>query len=246
MLNRRTGLFAAAALLVVAFAVVVSRDEPTAPTLPVTQSKPQVQATPSNVSPPAEESGADLAPQSGYVAAEATSDDAGGSDAGFRTSAAGELLLDEKTRLHIEALVAGSDPNDLNAAIRERTQDLPPAAANRVEELVNNFVQYQQAQRQTYPPNDAPITEDDAVRELEGLHALREAHFGPEVARLFYEKEEAIAREMIEVLRVENDPSLTPQEKVERARALREQLPGVAAIERSNREAATQNDPPNN
>jgi hypothetical protein len=48
------------------------------------------------------------------------------------------------------------------------------------------------------------------------------------------------------VLRVENDPSLTAQEKVERARALREQLPGVAAIERSNREAAMQNNPSNN
>jgi lipase chaperone LimK len=96
---------------------------------------------------------------------------------------------------------------------------------------------YQQAQRQLDPPDAAPLTEDDAIRQLEGLHALREAHFGPDVARRFFGREEAIGREMIEVLRVENDQSLTTQEKLERSQALRERLPGVAAIERNNRQS---------
>jgi hypothetical protein len=157
--------------------------------------------------------------------------------AAFRADTTGELVLDEQTRLNIEALIAHSESSTLYAAVREQTEDLPPAAARRVEELVDKYVSYQQALRQSYPPGEAPPTAEDAVRELEGLHALREAYFGVDVARRFYGNEETLAREMIEVMRVENDPSLTAQEKLERAQALRKQLPGVAEIERRNRDA---------
>jgi lipase chaperone LimK len=157
--------------------------------------------------------------------------------AAFRADAAGELVLDEQTRLNIEMLVAQTDANSLYAATREQTEDLPPAAARRAEELVERFVSYQQAQRQSYPPGAAPPTAEDAIRELEGLHALREAHFGVDVARRFYGAEEIVAREMIELMRVENDTSLTAQEKLERSNALRTHLTAVTAIERGNREA---------
>lgn len=167
----------------------------------------------------------------------AKDDDMEVNDATFRVDAAGELVLDEHTRFGIEALIASTDVRNLYAKTREHTEKLPPAAARLAEDLVNKFVLYQQAQKQTYPPDVAPLTPEDAVRELEGLHALREAHFGPEVARKFYGNEETIAREMIEVMRLENDQSLTPEEKLERAQALREQLPGVAAIEQRNRDA---------
>jgi Proteobacterial lipase chaperone protein len=242
ILNNRTWLLTGAALIAVALAVIFSRGERPATTVPVSESKPKLETHRPNAAAPGIEDRTDIAPQPGAEEWVDSIDDAQGSDRAFRTNAAGDLVVDEHTRVHIEALVASSDPNELSSAIREQTVDLPPAAASRAEELVNQFVQYQQAQRQTYPPDDAPVTEDDAVRELEGLHALREAHFGADVARLFYAKEEALAREMIEVLRVENDASLTAQEKLERARALREQLPGVAAIEKNNREAAMQND----
>lgn len=160
-----------------------------------------------------------------------------GNDAVFRVNSAGELVLDEQTRLNIEALVASTDADNLYATTRKHTENLPAAAAQLAAELVDRFVHYQQAQRQTYPPDVAPLTLEDAVSELEGLHGLRVAHFGPEVARKFYGNEEIIAREMIEVMRLENDQSLTPKEKLERAQALREQLPAVAAIEKSNRDS---------
>jgi hypothetical protein len=242
ILNNRTWLLAGAALIAVALTVIFSRGERPATTVPVSETKPKLETHRPNAGAPAIEDRTDIARQPGAEESVDRIDDAEGSDRAFRTNAAGDLIVDEHTRVHIEALVASSDPNEFSSAIRQQTVDLPPAAASRAEELVNQFVQYQQAQRQTYPPDDAPVTEDDAIRELEGLHALREAHFGAEVARLFFAKEEALAREMIEVLRVENDASLTAQEKLERARALREQLPGVAAIEKNNREAAMQND----
>lgn len=162
-----------------------------------------------------------------------------GDDAVFRVDAAGELVVDQQTRLNIEALVALTDQRALYDAVREHTEQLPPRAASQAAELVDTFIHYQQAQRQAYRPDDAPLTPEDAIRQLEGLHALREAHFGPEVARRFYGEEESIAREMIEVMRIENDQSLTVEEKQERARALREILPGVAAIEKSNRESTS-------
>jgi len=149
-------------------------------------------------------------------------------------------VLDEQTRLNIERLVAQTEPHNLYAEASEQMENLPPSAARQAQELIEKFVIYQQAQRQIQPPDVAPVTEDEAVRQLQELHSLREVHFGAEVARRFYGKEESLAREMIEVIRIENDQSLTPEEKLERSRALREQLPGVAAIEKGNRESAPQ------
>jgi hypothetical protein len=175
-------------------------------------------------------------------AATALADQAEEAAAVFRASPTGELIIDEKTRINMEELIAQSGLERLFDAVQEQTQHLPPVAARQAEELAQKFVQYQQAQRQTYPPSETSVTEDDAIRELEGLHALREVHFGTEIARGLYGREEAIAREMIEVMRIENDASLTTEEKLARAQALRERLPNVAAIEKNNRDAAAPKD----
>jgi hypothetical protein len=167
------------------------------------------------------------------AAAESGSDEAGPT---FRVDDAGKLILDEKTRLNIEALIAYTDPAKLYDATREQTKNLPPAAAQRAEEMVDRFNHYSQAQRQSYPPGIAPLTEEDALNQLDGLHALREAHFGPEVAEAFYADEEKLSRELIELMRLEKDQSLTLSEKAERAQALHDRLPTIAAIEAKNRE----------
>jgi hypothetical protein len=179
----------------------------------------------------------------GHANDDTAEEDTGNDIVAFRSGASGELVLDERTRLNIEALIASNASNELRSAVQEQTESLPPAAARQAEELVDKFISYQQLQRQTYPPGNAPLSEDDAVRELEGLHALRVTYFGPDVARRLYGKEESIAREMIELMRIENDQSLTTQEKLERAQTLRNQLPGVAAMEKRNRESAAQNEP---
>ncbi|MBC7983889.1 MAG: hypothetical protein H7Y02_08550 [Candidatus Obscuribacterales bacterium] len=125
---------------------------------------------------------------------------------------------------------------ELEAKKQELAQHLPPVAAAEIMQLFDRFQNYSIAARQTYPPGIAPASEEDAIVELEGMHALRVAHFGPEVAQAFYGDEEAINRQMIELLRLENDQSLTPEEKAVKAQKLRESLPGIAAIERKNRE----------
>jgi len=71
------------------------------------------------------------------------------------------------------------------------------------------------------------------------LHSLRESHFGPEIATAFYGNEEKLSRELIELMRLEKDKSLTMSEKADRAQALHDRLPTVAAIEKNNRAPST-------
>jgi len=234
-MNSRTVLILGAAVAALIAAIFFINNEPSAPTsapaLPAKSENSTTNVGPSTSSATVSSDG-DASPDSSSFS-EATEDRPDGQT--FHVDVAGNLMLDEQTRLNIEALVAQTESREWDEALREQTEQLPPGAAKLAEELIAKFASYQQAQRQDYPPDDAPVTLEDAERQLEGLHALREAHFGPEVARKFYGNEEIIAREMIEVMRVENDHGLTSEEKTERARALRERLPGLSAIEKNNR-----------
>jgi hypothetical protein len=157
-------------------------------------------------------------------------------DQTFRVNESERLVLDERTRLNMEALFARTERERLAEAKQEAIEPLPAAAAAQAAELLDNYDNYQQAQRQTYPPGLAPATEEAALAELDGLHALRVAHFGPVVARTLYGEEEAVSRQLIELMRLEKDQSLTMEEKAARAQQLRDSLPELAEIERRNRE----------
>ena len=157
----------------------------------------------------------------------------------FRTDAAGSLIVDEHMRIGIEGLLALNEPGNLPAAIAEQTKNLSREAARKAEELVDRFHHYSEAQRESYPPGVALPTEEDALAQLDGLHSLRESHFGPEIATAFYGNEEKLSRELIELMRLEKDKSLTMSEKADRAQALHDRLPTVAAIEKNNRAPST-------
>jgi hypothetical protein len=146
-------------------------------------------------------------------------------DQTFRVNASGRLTLDEHTRLNIEALFARTDRDRLGEAKQQAIDPLPAAAAAQAAELLEQYDNYQQAQRQAYPPGVAPPTEEAALAELDGLHALRVAHFGPIVARALYGEEEASSRQLIELMRLEKDQSLTMEEKAARAQRLRDSMP---------------------
>ena len=244
MLKRRTGLLIGAAVLVAIAIVAVTRKDETFQTGHITDAASKQHQSSRSIPPPTGTQGArEIETSSGSGATDQVVEDVPEEGAAaFRTNAAGQLVVDEQTRLNMEALIAHAESDELSREVREHTEQLPPTAAREAEELFQKFVQYQQAQRQTYPPRDAPMAEDDAIRELEGLHALREAHFGSQVTAQLFAKEEAIAREMIELMRIENDQSLTPEEKQTRAQAIRKQLPGVMALEKRNRESAANHD----
>ena len=143
-------------------------------------------------------------------------------DKTFRVNASGRLVLDEQARLNMEALFARTDRVQLAEAKQQAIEPLPAAAGAQAAELLEHYDNYQQAQRQAYPPGVAPATEEAALAELDGLHALRVAHFGPVVARALYGEEEAESRQLVELMRLEKDQSLTLEEKAVRAQQLRD------------------------
>lgn len=142
----------------------------------------------------------------------------------FRTDASGRLIVDKQTRFNMEALLANTDRGDLPRAQQELADALPPAAASEALALLERYDTYQQAQREAYPPGDAPANEDAALAELDGLHALRVAHFGADAAKKLYGAEEELTRSLIEAMRQEKDESLTMEEKAARAQRLRDTM----------------------
>ena len=145
-------------------------------------------------------------------------------DKTFRVNDSERLVLDEQTRLNMEALFARTGQDRLAEAKQQAIEPLPAAAGAQAAELLAQYDNYQQAQRQAYPPGVAPATEEAALAELDGLHALRVAHFGPLVARALYGEEEAVSRQLVELMRLEKDQSLTMEEKAVRAQQLRDSL----------------------
>jgi hypothetical protein len=143
-------------------------------------------------------------------------------DKTFRVNASGRLVLDEQTRLNMEALFARTEREHLAEAQQQAIEPLPAAAGAQAAELLDHYDNYQQAQKQAYPPGVAPATEEAALAELDGLHSLRVAHFGPVVARALYGEEEAVSRQLVELMRQEKDQSLTMEEKAARAQQLRD------------------------
>lgn len=143
-------------------------------------------------------------------------------DKTFRVNASGRLVLDEQARLNMEALFARTERVQLAEAKQQAIEPLPSAAGAQAAELLEHYDNYQQAQRQAYPPGIAPVTEEAALAELDGLHALRVAHFGAVVARALYGEEEAESRQLVELMRLEKDQSLTLEEKAVRAQQLRD------------------------
>jgi lipase chaperone LimK len=151
----------------------------------------------------------------------------------FRVDGSGKLIVDEQTRLNMEALFARTDPAALPQVQLDITQQLPPSAAAEAAALLERYDNYSKAQRQAYPPGVAPSTEEEAQAELDGLHALRVAHFGTETAQALYGREEALTRSLIELMRLEKDQSLTLEEKAARAQQLYDTLPELSRAQRA-------------
>jgi hypothetical protein len=150
----------------------------------------------------------------------------------FKTDSSGRLIPDEQARLEIEKLVALNSPAELQQKVQELAQTLPPPAAQQLPDLVDRYRDYTVAQRQAVPPDTAPANEQDALTMLETMHALRVQYFGKEVAEGFFAAEEAKQRQLIELMRLQNDQSLTIQERAEKAQAVYQTMPEFRAPEK--------------
>lgn len=126
----------------------------------------------------------------------------------FKVNAQGALLINPTTGVDVERLLALNTRDEAAAKLAVLSKDLPEQAQRELKELHQQYVQYGQAVAQTYPPGLNVDSVDDAARQLEGLHALRQQYFGPERAEQLFGEEEKTARELMALMRQQNDPMM--------------------------------------
>jgi lipase chaperone LimK len=137
----------------------------------------------------------------------------------LRADATGNLVKDAAARSGIERVAALYSGNQGLGRLREAVAALPPAAQQQAQHLYHQWKQYSAAIPQALPPpqDDTPPDEQEIQRQLDVLHQLRVTHFGAEAAQSMFGEEEQMARQVLERMRLQTDPGLSPAEKAERA-----------------------------
>src|SRR5262245_25503536 len=118
----------------------------------------------------------------------------------FRVDAKGRIVTNEKARLDLEKLYALYGPAERQKKLEEVSQDLPPAAARQLAELLEQYKNYQEAQYQNFPPGREMVSPEQGLAEMDGMHALRVQYFGAEVTDGFFGEEEKIQRELLRLM----------------------------------------------
>ena len=147
----------------------------------------------------------------------------------FQADEHGNLVLNETTRHNIEKLHALNTPEELDEKMKKLSTVLPDTAHRQVANLIDYFDKYTREIQEIYPPDVAPETVEDVLVQLKGLHDLRKMHFGVDVARAFYADEEKMSLQLIYLMAIEKDKSLSLGEKAERAQQLLQNSPELAA-----------------
>jgi len=147
----------------------------------------------------------------------------------FQADEHGNLILNETTRINIERLYALNTPEELEEKYRKLSRVLPDNAHRQVVNLVDYFDKYTKDVKEIYPPDMELETVEEVLVELRGIHDLRLMHFGSDVARAFYADEEKMSLQMVYLMAIEKDKSLSLNEKVQRAQEHLQNSPELAA-----------------
>jgi hypothetical protein len=144
----------------------------------------------------------------------------------FKADANGRIVMNEKTRLDLERLYALYTPPEREAKMAEIAATLPPEAARQLYQLMEQYQNYQVAMFQVYPPDREMTSVEQGISQIDGMHGLRVQHFGEQATEAMFGAEEKLQRELYRQMEKEQDPSLTLEEKAERAqRIYQEQHP---------------------
>ena len=147
----------------------------------------------------------------------------------FQADERGNLVLNETTRINIEKLHALNTPEKLAEKMQKLSTVLPAAAHRQVANLVDYFDKYTRDIQEIYPPDVAPETLEDVLVQLKGMHDLRLMHFGADVATAFFADEEKLSLQLVYLMAIEKDKSLSLDEKAQRAQELLQKSPELAA-----------------
>jgi len=144
----------------------------------------------------------------------------------FKADANGRIVMNEKTRLDLERLYALYTLPERETKMTEIAATLPPEAARQLYQLMEQYQNYQAAMHQVYPPDREMTSIEQGVSQIDGMHGLRVQYFGEQAAAAMFGAEEKLQRDLYQQMENEKDPSLTLEEKAERAqRIYQEQHP---------------------
>ena len=148
----------------------------------------------------------------------------------FKADAKGRMVTDQNARLNLEKLNALYTPAERQKMLEQLSATLPPAAARDLNDMMERYVNYDVAMRQTFPPGQDLASPEEGLNLVDSMHNLRVQYFGADAADGFYAKEEKIQRELLRLMSLEKDQSMTIEEKAERAQAMyKSQMPETMA-----------------
>lgn len=137
----------------------------------------------------------------------------------FRVDARGQLVTDQTMRLELESLLALQQGAAQTAALDAQLAGLPASAAAQARQLLSQLASYQEAQRQAFPPDQAPLLPEEGLAQLAALQSLRATYLGAEPARQMFAQDDAVSRRLLELMREDPSPNLSMSEKAVRAQA---------------------------
>lgn len=159
-----------------------------------------------------------------------TSLDGSEPDGAVAADAAGHLIVDRELRRLFDYFLAATGEEPL-ATLRARivgtlTRRLPETAAREAIAILDRYLAYREAVRQSTPARDP-------AAELDRLHDLRRELFSPDVARAFFADEEAAIHAALARQDVLHDRSLSPAERERRIAGIDAQLPAAVRAARA-------------
>ena len=141
----------------------------------------------------------------------------------FKADANGRIVMNEKTRLDVERLHALYTPPEREKKLTEIAATLPPEAMQQLYQLTEQYQNYMAAVHQVYPPDREMTSVEQGVLQIDGMHALRVQYFGEPATAAMFGAEEKLQRELYRQMEIEKDPSLTLEQKAERAQRIYEE-----------------------
>jgi hypothetical protein len=136
----------------------------------------------------------------------------------FRATPQGKLVLDLQTRNDLERMVAlfandhGLQRLDLLSA------DLPAQARQELRDMYQRYVQYSQAMAANIPTSQTTL--DEAAKQQQTLHELRQQYFGPDAADALFSAEEAAAAQLMDIMRKQTDAKASIEDRAAKAQDL--------------------------
>lgn len=147
----------------------------------------------------------------------------------FELGFAGGLVIDRDTRAAIEAVLNSmpEEPSEQDLQRLERTlrEGLPKDDADKAIKLFTDYRSYTTTVRDEMQPLGIPNNLQEANDFFDRMDAIKRRHFDDTTASALFGQHDAHARITMEAMFVEQDTTLTPEQKKERLDGLRARLP---------------------